>query len=152
MHLKEVFEMGINLLSKLNSICLLSIIGGLVFVFLSVPLMGIGAAIAVPESILLPLMNVSPILAISMVDLITIGLPLGILFYATAWILKRKVRVIQYYFLATPFVFFMLFGLIGLVLPSEEIILYVAITVAKIIPVIACAVILSKLNASNNGA
>lgn len=62
-------------------VTVLAVFLGVLYAYLSVYIIGFGAAIAIPESILTPIAKVAPILAFAMVDLITIGLPLIVIYF-----------------------------------------------------------------------
>lgn len=62
---------------------------GLLFAWASLTIISIGAAVAVPPGLLGPLVNWSPLLAFTLVDLVTIGLPLAAAFIVFALIGRR---------------------------------------------------------------
>ena len=55
---------------------LLLFIFGCLFTYLSIPVIGYGSAIAIPTEVLSSLYDLSPNFALSMVDIVTLGLPL----------------------------------------------------------------------------
>ena len=57
-------------------VIVIAIFLGVLYAYLSIYIIGIGAAIAIPASILTPVVKAYPTVAFAMVDLITIGLPL----------------------------------------------------------------------------
>jgi hypothetical protein len=120
-----------------------SILVGMLFVYLSFPIIGFGAAIAIPKSVLLPMMQQSPTLALSLTEALTIGLPLAAFFYLLTLVTRGLFKVVYPVYLVAPFVVFMHCGLYGIV-GSDEGTLYSAQIFAKVLPVLACAVCLSK--------
>lgn len=62
---------------------------GLLFAWASLTIIGIGAAVAVPPGLLGPLVSWSPLLAFSLVNLVTIGLPLAAAFSILALVGQR---------------------------------------------------------------
>lgn len=137
---------------QLGILKLLSIVAGVVFVYLSIYVIGVGAAIAVPESILRPMFTVSPMIALSLVDFVTIGIPVAICFILFTWLIKLVIKTINYYLLVIPFVVFMLYALTDPRITSDAFAYQTAMTFAKIIPVLICVLLLSKWVKNGNGA
>lgn len=140
--------MEINLQNKPFANRFLSFVAGVLFVYLSIAIIGYGSAIAVPEKILLPLMQLSPTFALSLIDFFTIGLPLTVSFYLFALIFRRLFHMVNSSFLVAPFILFMLFGLIAIARNNDDILYNVAFTIAKLLPVLLCAIYLAKQNVS----
>ncbi|WP_298445864.1 hypothetical protein [uncultured Ferrimonas sp.] len=69
-------------------ITMLAIFLGVLYAYLSVYIIGIGAAVAIPASILTPVAKAYPTFAFAMVDLITIGFPLLIVYFLFVLIVK----------------------------------------------------------------
>lgn len=65
-----------RLIDRLKVI-VIAIFLGVLYAYLSIYIIGIGAAIAIPASILTPVVKAYPIVAFAIEDLITIGLPLS---------------------------------------------------------------------------
>ncbi|WP_063703642.1 hypothetical protein [Pseudoalteromonas gelatinilytica] len=85
---------------------LLLFIFGCLFAYLSIPVIGYGAAIAIPTVVLSPLYELSPNFALSMVDIVTLGLPLLALLLVFLLISKSlylKDKAYSYFILLTPF-------------------------------------------------
>ena len=137
---------------KPNLYSLFSVTAGVAFVYLSIIVIGVGAAVAIPESILKPMVRFSPIIALSIVDLITIGIPVAICFFVFTWLFKLALKSINYYLFAAPYFLFMLYGLTNEGITNNDLTYYTAITVAKIIPVLLCVILLSKSVKGGNGA
>jgi hypothetical protein len=127
---------------------LLSVIAGLVFIYLSIVVTGLGAAIAIPESVLNPMAKLSLTVALSVVDLITIGIPLAICFVMYAWLLKSFLKTINYYLVAAPYIMLLLFSFLEPGFSSNYSIYFVAQVFAKDLPFLVCVYLLGK--ASNN--
>ena len=129
---------------------LLSFAAGVLFVYLSIVITGYGAAIAIPEKILLPLMRLSPTFALSLTHFFTIGLPLTVSFYFLALIFRLLFRMINASFLVAPFILFMLYGLVTIAHNSDDMWYIIALTLAKLLPVLICAIFLAKQDVSSN--
>ncbi|MGB0937147.1 MAG: hypothetical protein ACPGTQ_06800 [Colwellia sp.] len=69
-------------------VTVLAIFLGTLYAYLSVYITGIGAAISIPASILTPVAKAYPIFAFGIVDLITIGLPLIVVYFLFALMVK----------------------------------------------------------------
>lgn len=69
-------------------ITVLGIFLGILYAYLSVDIIGIGAAIAIPASILTPVAKAYPTFTFASVDLITIGLPLIVVYFLFVLIIK----------------------------------------------------------------
>jgi len=85
---------------------LLLFIFGCLFAYLSIPVIGYGAAIAIPTEVLSALYDLSPNFALSMVDFVTLGLPLLALLLVFLLISKSlylKDKAYSYFILLTPF-------------------------------------------------
>tara|TARA_B110000438_G_C15805044_1_gene646902 strand:- start:2431 stop:2655 length:225 start_codon:yes stop_codon:yes gene_type:complete len=61
---------------------------GILYAYLSVYIISIGAAIAVPANILAPIAKVPPTFAFALVDIITTALPLIMVYFLFAFIVK----------------------------------------------------------------
>jgi hypothetical protein len=84
----------------------LAILLGALYAYLSVYIIGIGAAIAIPASILTPVAKAYPTFAFAMVDLITIGLPLIVVYFLFVLSLKffnSSKSYFPYFLLLLPF-------------------------------------------------
>ena len=127
-----------------------SLTAGVLFTYLSITIIGYGAAVAIPENLLLPLMQFSPTFALSLTEFFTIGIPLAVSFYLLALIFRRLVKMVYSYLLVAPFILFMLYGLVTIGYNNENIWYYFSLTVAKLLPILACAIFLAKQDASNN--
>lgn len=128
----------------------LSLAAGVLFTYLSISIIGYGAAIAVPVGVLLPLMQLSPTFALSLTDFVTIGVPLAISFYLLALVFRRLVSMVYLPLLVSPFILFMLYGSVPSALRSEEMWYHFALTLAKLLPVLVCAILLAKQDTYNN--
>mgnify|MGYP001160840463 FL=1 len=87
------------------NVLLLSIFGCL-FAYLSIPVIGYGSAIAIPTEVLSALYELSPNFALSMVDIVTLGLPLLALllvFLLLSKSLYLRDKAYSYFILLTPF-------------------------------------------------
>ncbi|MDK9683146.1 hypothetical protein [Pseudoalteromonas shioyasakiensis] len=85
---------------------LLLFIFGCLFAYLSIPVIGYGSAIAIPTEVLSALYDLSPNFALSMVDIVTLGLPLLALLLVFLLISKSlylKDKAYSYFILLTPF-------------------------------------------------
>ncbi|GAA5140082.1 hypothetical protein [Thalassotalea piscium] len=78
-------------------ITVLSVFLGLLYAYFAVYIAGIGAAIAIPAEILTPFVKDYPIFTFAMIDLITIGLPL-IIIYCVFALLINHLNVSKSYF------------------------------------------------------
>ena len=130
---------------------LLTVVAGTFFVYLSIYGIGLGAAIAIPASILTPMAQLSPTMALSLTELITIGIPVALCFALFAWLCKLTIKTVNYYLLAAPFVVFMVHGLFNAGIVSDSFLFYSALTIGKLIPVLLVVFVLSKpVNRENN--
>ena len=141
------------LIWSLLSVVLFWIVGfskTFIVAYAAVLLMGYGAAVAISEDVLRPLMMLSPALALALADFITMGIPAAVLFCLFALALKHFSGMAHPPMLVAPFVLFMLFGLLTIFESNDGKIIYIAQTMAKVLPVIACALYLAKTEASNS--
>lgn len=129
---------------------LISLSAGILFVYISISAMGYGAAIAVPQDFLLPLMQFSPTSALLLTDFLTIGLPLAALFYLLAVVFKRLFRMVYLSLLVAPFIVFMLYGLVALEDNNGSMLYNLAQTIVTVLPVFVCAIFLAKQDVSKN--
>ena len=122
----------------------ISLIIGISFVFAAIIAFGYGAAVAIPKSILHPLVSFSPIFAFTLVDFFTQGIPAVLIFALLSLAIKLlKVKAI-YSLLAMPFVLFMLSALPELLASRSNSSFYLASIFAKTFPVIVYALFLAK--------
>ena len=142
--------MEINLQNKPFANRFLSFAAGVLFVYLSIVIMGYGSAIAVPEKILLPLMQLSPTFALSLIDFFTIGLPLTVSFYLFTLIFRRLFHMVNSSFLVAPFILFMVYGLATIAHNNDDVWYNLALTLAKLLPVLLCAIFLARRNIPSN--
>ena len=142
--------MEMNLKNKPLANRSLSFAAGVLFVCLSIVIMGYGAAVAVPEKMLLPLMQLSPTLALSLTSFITIGLPLTLSFYLLAIIFRRLFNMVNSSFLIAPFILFMVYGLATIAHNNDDMWYNFALTLVKLLPVLLCAIFLARQNVSSN--
>lgn len=124
-----------------------SLFAGILFIFLSVTIIGYGAAIAVPRDILEPLMHFSSTFALSFTDFVTIGVPLAVSFYLIALLFKRLVKQVYLSLLVGPFILFMLYGLVSIEYTAGSFWYYFFSVMAKLLPVLLCAIFLGKQDA-----
>lgn len=130
----------------------INLITGILFVFAVIMAFGYGAAVAIPESLLEPLVVFSPTLAFALVDLLTQGLPAVLIFVVLSLAIKLfKVRVV-YTILAMPFVLFMLSALPELLVNTSGSGFHLASICAKTLPVVLCALFLAKKDKESNSA
>ena len=124
-----------------------SLFAGVLFIFLSVTIIGYGAAIAIPKDILEPLMHVSSTFALSFTDFVTTGIPLAVSFYLVALVLKRLVKQVYLSLLVGPFVLFMFYGIVTIEYAVGSFWYYFFSVMAKLLPVLLCAIYLGKQDA-----
>jgi len=124
----------------------ISLIIGISFVFAAIIAFGYGVAVAIPKSILHPLVSFSPIFAFTLVDFFTQGIPAVLIFALLSLAIKlSKVKAV-YTLLAMPFVLFMLSALPELLASKTNSNFYLASVFAKTLPVVVCALFLAKQN------
>ena len=129
-----------------------NLIAGILVVFAAIVAFGYGAAIAIPKSILEPIVQLSPILAFSLVDLFTQGIPASLIFAFISSIIKvLKINVI-YTLVTMPFVLFMLSAIPELFLSTGISEIYLASLLAKVLPVVLFALFLAKREKVVDGA
>jgi hypothetical protein len=139
----DIYSQYQPLVGRFTSLC-----AGVTFLFLSVTIIGYGAAIAVPKDILDPFVHFSPTFALSVTDFVTIGMPLAVLFYLIALIFKQLVKQVYLSLLVGPFILFMLYGLVTIEY-GGSFWYYFFSAMAKLVPVLLCAIFLGKRNAQN---
>lgn len=113
-------------------ITIVGVILGILYAFISVPITGIGAAIYIPASILDPLIGINPTFAFAVVDLITIGIPLIIVYFVFVLVINyfnASKSYIPYLVLLIPFIAQHIYFFIIMGLPQDW-----DYTLAKIIP------------------
>lgn len=119
---------------------------GLIFAYFSITIIGYGAAIAIPVTILEPLAKSTPSFAFALIDLLTLGVPL-IIFYILLVQLTKLLKVnnnhLVYVFLALPFYFLHLYLFI-ITFPDSEVAFYLASTLPKYVLLGLCVWYLSK--------
>ena len=85
---------------------LLLFIFGCLFAYLSIPVVGVGSALAIPSEILTPLYDLSPKFALTVIDIVTLGIPLIALLFVflllSKW-LYLKDKSYSYFILLIPF-------------------------------------------------
>jgi len=84
-----------------------ALILGLVLAYAALWIIGVGAAIAIPAELLRPLAQVSTVLAFTLVDVLTIAVPLTAAFLILAFVVKlliKKPDVSCYLLLLAPLV------------------------------------------------
>jgi hypothetical protein len=92
---------------------------GVLYAYLTSHVIGIGAAIAIPASILYPVVKSYPTFAFAMVDLITVGFPLIILYILFALTVKYFNSSKNY------------FPYLALLAPLFFVIIYESVTIGK---------------------
>tara|TARA_R110000787_G_scaffold74694_1_gene165906 strand:+ start:17674 stop:18075 length:402 start_codon:yes stop_codon:yes gene_type:complete len=119
---------------------------GILYAYLSVYIISIGAAIAVPANILAPIAKVPPTFAFALVDMITTALPLIMVYFLFAFIVKyfnSNKHYLPFLVLLAPFCFQHIFFFInigqsqnwlftiGTIMPRYIVIVFFALYVAK---------------------
>lgn len=92
------------------------IILGAIFAYLSIAIIGYGAAIAIPSNLIEPMWRFSPTFASAVIDLITLGLPLMISYLVLVQVtkfIKIDNHPLVYLLLAVPFFLLHAFIFIG---------------------------------------
>lgn len=79
---------------------IVAVILGVALAYASIAIIGIGAAIAIPADILKPVVQVSGLLAFTLVDLFTIAMPLAAAFLVFAFISKLVIKKPDFTFYA----------------------------------------------------
>ena len=93
----------------------IAVILGIALAYASVAIIGIGAAVAIPSDILKPVVQVSGLLAFTLVDLFTIAVPLTAAFLVFALVSKlviKKPDVTFYALLLAPLVLMQLYFIV----------------------------------------
>ena len=128
----------------------LSLLLSLLYFYLSIYLTGIGAAIAIPESIIKPLIETAPTLAFASIDLITIGIPLIALYVAFAMVIRHfnhARSTVPYIILLLPFLSYSFFELVSLSY-SNDLVHHLVTMLPKYMLVLMCSVTFIKLTKS----
>jgi len=95
----------------------IAVILGIALAYASIAIIGIGAAIAIPSDILKPVVQVSGLLAFTLVDLVTIAVPLTAAFLVLALVSKlviKKPDATFYALLLAPLVILQLYFVVQL--------------------------------------
>lgn len=95
----------------------IAVILGIALAYASIAIIGIGAAIAIPSDILKPVVQVSGLLAFTLVDLVTIAVPLTAAFLVLALVSKlviKKPDATFYALLLAPLVILQLYFIVQL--------------------------------------
>ena len=79
---------------------IVAVILGVALAYASIAIIGIGAAIAIPADILKPVVQVSGLLAFTLVDLFTIAMPLAAAFLVFAFISQLVIKKPDFTFYA----------------------------------------------------
>lgn len=85
---------------------------GIGFAYAAISISGLGAAIAIPSDFLKPVAQVSGLLALSLVDFVTIAVPLAAAFLVLTWFSKLLIKTPDatfYLLLLAPFGFMQLY-------------------------------------------
>jgi len=94
---------------------------GVLFAYISIPVFGYGAAIAIPSDVLLPFAKNFPIATLSIIDLITQALPLCLIYCVIALLIKHFKLLNHWYYLALGVPFYILhFYYFILQLPAQD--------------------------------
>ena len=94
---------------------------GIFFAYISIPVFGYGAAIAIPSDVLLPFAKNFPTATLASIDLITQALPLCLIYCALALLIKHFKLLSHWYYLALVVPFYMLHSyLFILQLPAQN--------------------------------
>ncbi|WP_213998252.1 hypothetical protein [Arsukibacterium sp.] len=109
----------------------IAVILGVALAWASVPIIGIGAAVAIPAEIVKPVAQVSGLLAFTLVDFFTIAIPLAaaflVLAFASKLVINKPDRTF-YLLLLAPVVLFQLYFLLQGLLQSQPQLLNVIVT------------------------
>ena len=81
---------------------------GIFFAYISVPIFGYGAAIAIPSDLLLPFAKDFPTATLATIDLITQALPLCLIYCVLALIINHFKLLSHWYYLALGVPFYIL--------------------------------------------
>lgn len=81
---------------------------GIFFAYISIPVFGYGAAIAIPSDVLLPFAKNFPTVTLATIDLITQALPLCLIYFALALLIKHFKLLSHWYYLALGVPFYIL--------------------------------------------
>lgn len=116
----------------------IALILGLVLAYAALWIIGVGAAIAIPAELLKPLAQVSTVLAFTLVDVLTIAVPLTAAFLILAFVVKlliKKPDVSFYLLLLAPLVLTQLY----FTLQAQPIILdNLLVMLPRYLPLVAC--------------
>ena len=121
-----------------------SLLMGVLFAFLAVNIIGFGAAIAIPKALLTPLVSLSSTFGFTLVNTITIGIPLAIAYAVISVLAKQFEASVNHLVLVSPFVFLMLSYLPSVLLRSHDVAYSLSLFMANIAPTLLLAVYLAK--------
>ncbi|GEM_PF-6574571 len=116
---------------------------GLVFVLLAIPLIGMGSAIYVPPELIDNIVIKFPVLTAGLVEFITIGLPVGVLFFIMTYLLSRFYSEFNVIVMSAPFVIFMFSSLMN-TWPSQDAGFFLLTACFKSLPVLIVAIYLYR--------
>lgn len=129
---------------------LVSFMVGCFFLVSATMLSGFGAAIAVSQEILQPLHKISPLLALSVSELVLLGIPIAALFCAIYWLFKRCKVEVQPVLLVIPFVSYYLYSITWFFFNLSNSHNYIVIVLVKLLPVLICVYVLAKREKSQS--
>ncbi|MAD73208.1 MAG: hypothetical protein CML20_00110 [Rheinheimera sp.] len=119
---------------------------GVLLAWASIAIIGIGAAVAIPGSVLKPLMTFSPQLALTLIDLFTIALPLAAAFIVVilaSRLVQKKPDTLFYLLLLAPLLCFQVYLLLG---PSQQLMAAALTTLPRYIVLAVCVYWLTRSN------
>lgn len=124
-----------------------TILLGALFAYVSLTVAGIGAAIAIPSSILTPFSQVSPYVAFAVVNLVTIGLPLLATYLVFAAVARLLTKQVSYLLLTAPFILLYLFSYFEIP-PHNGMLFNVITSLPSMLAVVFCAIVMARKSAN----
>jgi len=135
---------------KLMSV-IVSLSFGIVFVLLSIPLIGIGAAIHIPAAYIEPFVKSFPNLTVGIVEFLTIGLPISIFYFLTVYLIYRVYKQVNALIMAVPFIIFMFSSLVYTT-SYDDFLFFFVTAFFKSLPIFVLSMLFFKIRVLRNEA
>lgn len=123
---------------------LASLIAGILFLYLSIAVIGYSAQFSMSSELILTILKFSETLAFSLSGFLTVGIPLSILFVVLTCVLTRTIGVCYCFDLALPFLALTLLGLLDTYSSGQLDLNYTVLMTIQNSPLVLTIIYLSK--------
>jgi hypothetical protein len=130
---------------------LASILAGMFFLYASITIIGYSARFSMSFDLFHSLIKFSETLAFSLSGLLTIGVPLSVLFCLVAFFLKRTIGLCYPYLVVLPLVLLVFFGFFRTVTLGELDLKYIVLMFMQYLPLLLTVIFLSSRSKCNVG-